>query len=219
MSRIQSSGLTEGASLRGALWAIGCARASPKLWAKRGIRVAGSSLAQRLRLAPMGTWAPTPTVLAPLGEDIRGGAQSRRRRFSSLMGPRGRTSSSGNPRCRMDRPVSSEPLALKRCPGAERCWPPGPAPPATGERWSRLLLWRLGHAWTRSAASPRARTVPRRWLVGHPRAGECFRHSWPHTITGGRGSLRKPRLRCPFATAHLLFQCRAPGGEFRSSLS
>lgn len=67
---------------------------------------------------------------------------------------------------------------------------------------------------------------PRGHVLGHTGASWdicelwlCFRHSWPHTVTGGREFPRNPRLRGPFAIAHLLFQSRAPGGEFWSSLS
>lgn len=56
----------------------------------------------------------------------------------------------------------------------------------------------------RDAAGPSARTVPA--IAG-------FR-----PVPGDEGLCVQPRLRDPFAVAHLSFQCRVPGGKFRSSL-
>lgn len=202
VSRPRSAGESEGASLRGAARVGEPALARPKLWAS----AAGESrLHPSPRLLPKagGVRVTTRTVLSPRAPPHVGRRGSPRPlRFSPRVGPGRRVSSSGNraavwvaqrPR-RPDSAVQARSVAGDRAaPGLlqENAAPDFP-------------LWRPGHAWARGAAGPSARTVPA--IAG-------FR-----PVPGDEGLCVLSRLRHPFAPPHLSFQCRVPGGKFRSSL-
>lgn len=74
---------------------------------ERGAGGAASSVAQRLRRAPVGRWARRGLSSPPWRHlTWDGGAPPRRLRFSPRMWPGGRVSSSGNPRCGTGRPAA-----------------------------------------------------------------------------------------------------------------
>lgn len=169
----------------------------------------------------MGTWAPTPTVLTPLGTTPR---ESAGRRPAGCVSPRS-WDHAGAPLRRETRVA----VWIAQCPQSHRPESAVRALSGAGHRTPlRLLRESAGPSFSSGGRVTPWRVVPS--ARGHVQChaggswdtrelGLCFRHSWPHTTTGARGSPPKPRLCGPFATAHLLFQCRAPGGEFRSSLS
>lgn len=159
----------------------------------------------------------TPTVLAPLGTTPRGSA---RRPPTGCVSPRswGHAGSALRRETRAavwvaQRPQRHRPeSAVRALSGAGHRAPlrllresvaPG-FPSGSRVTPRRVVPPARGHVQCHTGGSWDAREL-----------GLCFRHSWPHIVTGGRGSLASavPSL------AQLLFQCRAPGGEFRNFLS